>query len=439
MLIFLPFAALAQDSLALKDAVRMALARNHAIAAAQARSGAADQRISEARAGYLPKLNYSESWTRSDNPVFVFSSLLTQHQFGAQNFAIGPLNRPDFMNNFQSTVTADQTIYDAGHTRHAVRSAEVNKDLAGEGQRQTEMDVIGGIVEAYYGAVLSQQQLDAAVQAVRSAEADLRRAQDIRTAGMSTDSDVLSLRVHLASVEEERIRRSADLDVARAGLNDLLALPLDSPHLLSTSLSRAAVSAASLEDYEARALKLRPEAREAKLAAALASEQAASARGALKPEVSIHAAFEADRQNFYDRGGANWLLSAGVRWNVFNGFGDKARISESEFAIRERSADQERAISGIRLQVREAWARLRSAEQRIEVASASVAEAEESLRITRNRYEAGMSDVTALLRTETALLDTRTRYFTAVHDQRIAATLLELAAGSLTADSEVLN
>jgi outer membrane protein TolC len=73
------------------------------------------------------------------------------------------------------------------------------------------------------------------------------------------------------------------------------------------------------------------------------------------------------------------------------------------------------------------------------VAKAAVAEAEESLRITQNRYESGMSNVTDLLRNETALLESRTRYLAAVHDQRIAATMLELAAGRLSADSEVLN
>ena len=36
--------------------------------------------------------------------------------------------------------------------------------------------------------------------AVRSAEADLERAINVREAGMSTDADVLSIRVHLAAV-----------------------------------------------------------------------------------------------------------------------------------------------------------------------------------------------------------------------------------------------
>jgi outer membrane protein TolC len=50
-----------------------------------------------------------------------------------------------------------------------------------------------------------------------------------------------------------------------------------------------------------------------------------------------------------------------------------------------------------------------------------------------------MSTVTDLLRNETAVLESRTRYLSAIHDQRIAAAALQLAAGSLTADSEVLN
>jgi len=131
-------------------------------------------------------------------------------------------------------------------------------------------------------------------------------------------------------------------------------------------------------------------------------------------------------------------VSVGVQWNLFNGGSDRARIGESEFAVRQREADRARAESAIRLQVRRAYADFRSAGQRIEVAAASVAEAEESLRITQNRYASGMSNVTDLLRTETEVLEARTRQLTAVHDQRIAAAMLEMAAGSLGAESEVL-
>jgi outer membrane protein len=429
----------AQDAISLKDAVHLALHKNKSMEASLAARKAAESRIAEARSGSLPKVNYSESWARSDNPVFVFSSLLAQHQFGEQNFQIGPLNRPDFLNNFQSQLTADQTLYDAGQTKHAVRSAELTKDMTSEEGRRTQMEVIASVIRSYYDALLGAGQLNVTNQAMRSAQADLERAQAVRSAGMSTDVDVLSIRVHLASVREQQIRRIADLDVARAALNDALGLPLDTTHTLSTALTPLKLPDSLLADYEKNALSDRPEARQVKLATSLAENQAATARSSLLPQVGVHAAFEADRQRFYERGGANWLVSIGLRWNLFNGFSDKARIAESRFALSRSKAQQEQAGSAIRLQVRRAYADLRAADQRIEVAKVSVAEAEESLRITQNRYEAGMSNVTDLLRTETAVLEARTRGLAAIHDQRIAAAMLELAAGTLTADSEVLN
>ena len=429
----------AQDPLSLRDAVRLAIRENKAIAATAAGAQASQARITEARSGRLPKVNYSESFARSDNPVFVFSSLLTQHQFGAEDFNIGPLNRPDFLNNFQSQVTVDQVLYDAGQTRTAVKSAQLASQLTGEEQRRVQMDVISGVARAYYGVVLAAESLKTAEQAVLSAEADLKRAESVHAAGMSTDVDVLSIRVHLAGVQEQRITRAADLDVAKAALNDALGLPLDTPHTLTTALAPLGPSGSALAGLERAASTDRPETREMRLAKDLAQTQVDAARGALLPQVSFRAGFEADRQRFVTRGGANWMASVSLRWNLFNGFADKSRIAENSALLRRAESDQQRAESAVKLQVRQSSAGLEAAQQRIDVARAAVAEAEESLRIVQNRYEAGMTNVTQLLQNETALLESRTRLLAAVHDQRVAATMLEYAAGRLSADSEVLN
>ena len=428
----------AQDVLSLREAVGTALRENRAVAATGSAVRASESRVTQARGGMLPKVNYTESFTRSDNPVFVFSSLLTQHQFGVENFAIGPLNRPDFLNNFQSLVTVDQPIYDAGQTRVATRSAQVGRQLTTEEERRVRMEVIAGVARAYYGVILAAASLETAEQAVRSAEADLRRAESVHAAGMSTDVDALSIRVHLAAVNEQRIRRAADLDVAKAALNDAMGLPLDTPHSLSTALAAADAPAANLEDLERDAGGARPEARESRLATDLARTQIDAARGSLLPQVSFHGAFEADRQQFANRGGANWLASVSLRWNIFNGLSDKAHIDEANQLLRRAESEEQRTGSAVQLQVRRAFADFGAAQQRIEVAKAAAAEAEESLRITQNRYEAGMANVTDLLRNETALLESRTRYLAAVHDQRIAAVMLEFAAGRLSASSEVL-
>jgi outer membrane protein TolC len=428
-----------QEPLSLRDAVREALRGNQAVAAVAAGQQAADARLAQARGGILPKINYSETFSRSNNPVYVFGSLLTQRQFTERNFAIGSLNSPDFLNNFQSTVTVDQMLYDAGQTKIATRSAELGQKLSGEEGRRVKLEIVAGVARAYNGAVLAAEALKTAEQALRSVEADLARAQSVRDAGMATDVDVLSIRVHLAQVSEQRIRRAADLDVARAALNDAMGLPLDTPHLLTTKLTPVDVPEIELAGFEREAAESRPEARQTKLAVNLARTQTDAARASLLPVVVAHGGFEADRQRFVTRGGSNWTAAVSLRWNLFNGNSDKARIAEAGHLVRRAEADEQRTGSALKLQVRRAWADLRAAQQRIEAARAAVAESEESLRITQNRYAAGMSNVTDLLRTETAVLETRTRFLAAVHDQRVAATMLEYAAGRLSADSEVLN
>ncbi|MCC6862112.1 MAG: TolC family protein [Bryobacterales bacterium] len=434
-LVALPLTA--QSPLSLKDAVRMALEKHPAVEASRAGEQAAGTRIRQARSGYLPKLNYSESWQRSNNPVFVFSSLLTQHQFTEQNFRIDTLNRPDALNNFQSQLIVDQVLYDAGQTGKAVKAANLAHGIASESKRRTDLDVIMNTTRAYYGAVLASENVKVAQESVKSAEADLQRAEAVRAAGMATDADVLSIRVHLAGMREQAIRAANDLEVARAALNEALGLPLDTRFDLSTPLAPAAPPAQEAAGFEKEAVEQRPEARQAELAEDLARTQLDTARSSLLPQVFFRGAFEADRQRFINRGGANWAAGVSLRWNLFNGFADKARIDEALLLERRAQAEKQRAENGIRLQVRKARLDLQSAGERIEVTRAAVAQAEESHRIIQNRYQNGLTTVTELLRSEAALLAARTRHLAAIHDQKIASAALLEAAGTLNKDSEL--
>ena len=146
----------------------------------------------------------------------------------------------------------------------------------------------------------------------------------------------------------------------------------------------------------------RPEARESRWPRIWPRPRRMRRAASLLPQVSFHGAFEADRQQFVNPRRSQLAGIGVLRWNLFNGMADKARIEEAGHLAGTGKRREQRADSAVRLEVRRAWAGLRAAQQRIEVARASVAEAEESLRITQNRYEAGMSNVTDLLRNETA-------------------------------------
>ena len=429
---------LAQQPLTLEEAVRTAVRLHPAMQSAASNSNVAAARVTQARSGYLPRVTYSESFARSDNPVFVFSSLLTQRQFTTSNFAIDSLNRPDFLNHLQSTVGVEQSVYDWGSTSAQVRSAELNRTATEHAKRRTELDIVAGVVRAYFNAVLAKESLETARAALVSANADMTRAETVRKAGMSTDADVLSIRVHLAGIREAEIRRGYDAEVTMAALNEALGMPLDTQHTLQTPLVPIEITGHSIGDLEATAAGKRPETKLTALAADVYAQQRIAARSTLLPQVGVRGVFEADRPRFVNRGGANWLLAATVRWNLFDGNAARARMAEASAAETAARAQERQANAGVRLDVRKAWADLRSADERIAVTTAAVAQAEESLRINKNRYDAGLATVTDLLRTETALLETKNRRLAAIHDQRVAAAQLLLAAGTLTSDSEVL-
>lgn len=439
ILFFLPLLAWGQgNELSLRQAVEKALANNPRMEGASASEDAATARIAQAKAGYLPKINFSESFTRSDNPVFVFSSLLTQRQFAAENFALGPLNRPDFLNNFQSQLAADQILFDAGQTRRAVNSARLALQMSQQDTQLAKQRLAAAVVQAYLDAQVSEAQLAATDQARKSAEADLEQAQNRLSAGMATEADVLSVKVYLAQIDEQKANQLAARTTALATLNDALGLPLEAEHKLSTRLQPLLPASQTLATLEQQASTSRPELEQTRLAQKLATNDQQAAKALYLPQVYVRGAVEANRQNFVTKGGANWLVSVGLRWNLFNGGADRAKVVESAAHLRKQEAMAKVAASQVRLEVRRAWAQLEAAQARIATANRALEQAEESLRITQNRYGAGLATMTDLLRTESSRLETQTRLLAAIHFQRLAATHLALATADLTANSEIL-
>ncbi len=418
--------------------MRLAMAQNPAVQASAAAENGAAERVAQARAGYFPDVDYSESLQWGNNPVYVFGALLGQHRFSSGNFAIGSLNRPDALTNFASQLTVNQTLFDGNKTRNRLQSAYLARGMASEQNRQSRMDVLLEAVEAYYAAAVAQENQRVAEESYRTAQADLDRAQSLRDAGMTTDADVLALRVHLGEVEDQRIRAQNNAQVARARLNDVLAVPLGNEYALSTPLRPAPVSATKLDEYEKQALQQRPEAKQSEMAVTLAETDTRLARAALLPELTVHGLFETNRQTFASRGGSDWTAGATLRLNLFHGFADRSRIAESLFLKTQREQERQRTQSALRLQVRQSFLDLQSAASRLDTAQSAIAEAEEDHRIVANRYEAGLSTVTDLLRSETAVSAAKFRYLAATFDQRIAAARLERAAGTLNPSSDVL-
>jgi outer membrane protein TolC len=423
--------SLSAQPLSLRDAVKIALEKHPSLEAAAARTRAAASRVQQSQTAYYPKLGYNEMVQGSNNPVFAFGTLLNQRRFSQSNFDVNYLNSPGYIANFQSQAGVEQLLYDFGASRQQTRSAQISRQLSEQDEKALQMQRIAAVARAYHAVQLTRESLAVAEAAVKSAEADLQRAEAVRAAGMATDADVLSINVHLAATKEQAIRRAYDLQVAEAALNDALGLPLDTRNELATPLTPATVADAPAVE--------RPEQRQALLQTELAESQRKSARLSLYPQLVARGVFEANRHKFVTDGGVNWFFGAGLKWNFDTGGAAQRRAEEAAHLAAAARAAKRQVDSAVQLHQRQASAALAAATERLAVAQAAVAQAEESLRIIKNRYDAGLTTVNELLRNETALMEARTRRLAAVYDQRMAAVEVELATGRLTGDSDVLN
>jgi len=420
--------AAAQAPLTLDEAIAKALEQNPATRASASARQEASERARQARAGWMPRLDVTETWQRGNQPVFVFGSILAQRNFTEANFAIPALNHPDPVSNFRTGISIEQLVFDGMRTRSANRSAAIGEEIADAGGREAAASLRLGATRAFGDVLMAQANRAAAAAALESAEEDVRRAERRRDAGLSTEADVLAVKVHLAQIRERQISAASRETVARLTLNEVMGEPLDARFDLQVPAAAAVTPTQAAADLEAEALANRPDVIRAAAQERLAKEAVASAKSAFYPQAAVQGVYEFNGGTFADRV-SSWTVGAVIRWNLFGGFADSAKLGEARAATERASADRRRQEAAARVDVRAAVARLEEARARVEVGRLAVAQAQEGHRIVRDRFDAGLAPVNDLLRSSTAVLDAESHQTGAAIDVLISAALLERALG----------
>lgn len=427
--ILIAAAAAAQDGrpLTLDDAVARALERNPAMRAVAASGDEANARVDQAFGGYFPRIDLVEAWQGGNQPVYVFGSLLAQRRFTASDFALDSLNHPDALSNHRAAVMVQQPVFDGWATRSSVAFARLGATAAGVERAVVAARLRLDVVTAFGRAVGSRTASAVAAAAVSTAAADLRRAEARRDQGLETEANVLAFRVHLAGAEARAVRSTADESVARAVLNATMAAPLDEsvPLVALDVTTERTLDAAALETA---ALTARPELQQASLARQQADAARTRARAGLLPQVFANAGAEMNGNTFTDRASA-WTAALEVRWNLFAGGSDRARVAEATAAALRADAERERLENMVRLEVRTAIAEYRSAVAREIAGRRIVEQAHESQRIIRDRYDAGLASASDVLRAAELLAQAEAARTSAVVDLHVTAAALDRATG----------
>jgi outer membrane protein len=425
-----PSSAAAQEPLTLDQAVQAALAQNASLRAARAAIAEADAHVTEARSGFFPRLSFAESWQRGDQPVFVFSSLLSARRFGAENFAIDALNHPDPVGFFRGTVGVEQLIFDGGRQRATADAAALRRDIAGLATDEAAAGLALATTQTFGRFVSAQATRRAAEAGVEAAREDLARAERRRDAGMVTDADVLGLAVHVADLQQRAIQAIGDGAIARAELNRLMGVPIDREYqcVEPVVVESAGGAEPHLDALFTEADAARPEIRRTAAAQQLVETGRRQARAALVPQVAAQAGFDVSGTRINDRA-SSWLVGGEVRWTFSLGGAELAQRKAAIEAAARARAEADDARSAVHVEVVSALRRLEAARARQAVGRAAVEQAHESQRIIRDRFDAGLVGVNDVLRASTAVLDADTQRVSALVDAMNSEAMLRRALG----------
>ncbi len=417
------------EPLTLSQAVEIALARNPLTRATAAGRELADAQLSAARATRWPLLQASESVTTSNNPVFVFGSLLEQGRFGPNNFLVNSLNNPDPLTNFRAAFSARVPVFDQ-------RQSKVRIDLAKLGQQdadqQTELvaqRIRFEVLKSYYGVLLAQSKVAVADEAIEMATADLKRIKDRFETGFVVRSDLLASEVQLAEFRQQKIQATSELYTAQAALNTAIGVPAILPHTIIDQLSERLFNIEAPEELKRVALEQRPDYARAMLAVRMNVWQVRGARDAVLPRVDAFASLGVSGRSPVT-GSSDYTVGASVTIDVFNP-GRKAKINQARAAETIAQAEQEHLANQISFEVVRAYQQFVSARERLHVVAQTTAQASEVLRMVQDRYREGLTTITEVLRAELALVRARTDVLTARHDHYIAYANALLATGRL--------
>jgi outer membrane protein len=437
VVLFSPWLA-AQETLTLEEAIRKTLESNSNLAIdAPARAAAASE-LAASRAGYLPRLDVEQSVLGGNNPVYVFGTLLTQRHFGSADFALSSLNTPDPLQNLQTRVLAQQNVWDFGRTRRRIEAARLGLELTDLGHEDHLRQTLFAVVEAYYSVSLAREALDAAQAALLSADALVKQSQSRVESGLAVEADLLRSQVYLAAARQQDIQARGQGELVRAALNRLMGDPLDHPFGETAPLARVSESIPSEEALLAMLRKQRPDYRRLETEVQQAELEVRGKKTQFLPTLGAFATWEADNPSLTQAGGSNWIAGLTLRWNVFSGGSDSAQLKAARYRLEQKQLQLKAMDSAMEFEVRQAVVQVHTAEQQVAAMQAAEAQSQESLRILRNRYDAGLATMTDLLSAEAARSSARSALAEAIYQQRLSFAQMEYAAGILSPDSAAM-
>jgi outer membrane protein len=337
-----------------------------------------------------------------------------------------------------------QTIYSGGKLVAAVKAARLTKQQALAQFQTTIQDTLLSTRTAYYDALLALEQITVHEASVKLLQNELEDQQSRYKAGTVPKFNVLRAEVQLANERPLLIQARNSYRIAKNNLSNLLGYNLprdvweDVPMHLSDKLD-ATPYEVDLPSGIARALEKRSELVALRKTESLQELNVVNAKAGYKPTLQVFAGYNwfnaqyavppttAPLELNQDFQGYN--AGAQISWDIFDGLLTHGKVMQARSNYEKSKTDLADESRQIELQVRTAYSDFVEAREVLDSQKTVQAEAEEALRESRARFDAGTGTQLDVLDAETSLTQARATDAQALHDYDTARAQLERAIG----------
>ena len=429
-------------ALSLPDAVARAGSRGEEARLAAAQVALASAQLTSARAGSLPQLRLSGSYSH------VLESARAQ--------AVGSIfNQP---NTYNLNLNLSQTLFQGGRAVAGWRAAEQTRSAARLTQAETLAQLSLDVQRAYLDALLAERLLEIQEANYSLASAQLQQVERFEAAGQAARYDVLRARVQRSNLEPLLIQARSDRDLAYLELKRWVNVPVERPLWLSTRLDTAALPGVVARVEASVGEATRPALRAAELSARARGEGVKIARSSLLPTVSVYVqsgaqayptanrlpslrgvvesvdcpdGSSAGRSCTVQNGGFFADRSVGLQlsWSLFDGLGAKGGLDQAQAQAQISRLQLAQTREQVALEAATARASLARARSLFETNRQNVAEAAEAYRLATVRYARGLSTQLEVQDAQLAMMTAEINQARAANDLYLSAAELARAAG----------
>ena len=375
-----------------------------------------------ARSALLPNFNASLSETVQQTNL---QALGVRFDLPIPGFAppsiVGPFNFFDLRASLSQTVLDLTARNNYLATKQIARANELSVDDA----RDLIVLAVGG---TYLQVIAAKSRIDAARSQLATAEALYKQTSEQRAAGVVAQIDLNRSQIQLLTQQQRLFSLENDYSKLKVTLARLAGLPPNEQYEISDSIPFAEAPTLSFEDALKQAFEQRSDLKAAQAQVEAAERAQAAARAERLPSLAVRADYGVIGTNPSQAHGTFSVVGT-VRVPIWQGGRTKGQTEVAGAALAQRQAELEDLKSRVESEVRNAYFDLRAAASQVDVARKNIQVATQNLDLTRQKFEAGVSDNVEVVQSQEALSTANTDYINSVFAHNLAKLSLARAIG----------